>query len=288
MTLLLETLPVGAPALPDFTGQPLARARKILRNLGLQLGAVCYQDRGDHPEENLVLSQCPRAGEKIPPDGRVDITLSRKSLMDHLPGIMQTEDHRAGGLLKRYLWIILHMWTDFQALLSQLPDYFNPYRTPQAFLPWLAAGVGVELEPHWPLEKQRALVAKAAELYKWRGTRRGLISMIRVLTGIEVDIEEHRCPFASFVLDSNNTLGIQTILQGALRLEHCFTVRLPDVPEKYPDTTLAKIQDIIRTEKPAHTQYFMAFRQAKIDYAELPQFVLNLSTLGEGCLSSVN
>ena len=286
MAAAVATRTLESELVPDLAGMTLAQARKVLRQAGLEVGKIQFQDQAEWLEENRILAQIPKPGEIFPDPRRVDVTVFRRSLMHYLPGVMQKEDQRAGGLLKRYLAILQHLWTGFQDTLAQVPDCFNPYRTPGEFLPWLASGVGVELEADWPLEKQRALAAHAVELFQWRGTCRGLRQMIRVLAGIEVEVEEHHDPFGQFVLDGKTALGLKTMLQASPRLEHCFTVRLPEAQEKYPAGLLMKIHRIIQREKPAHTQYFLASREARIEYAQLLPWILGIVPLGEACVTA--
>ncbi|MDQ1374536.1 MAG: hypothetical protein QOJ09_1874, partial [Actinomycetota bacterium] len=56
------------------------------------------------------------------------------------------------------------------AVLDNLTAYFDPLLAPSDFLPWLAGWVGIALDENWPEARQRALVARAGELYRSRGT----------------------------------------------------------------------------------------------------------------------
>jgi phage tail-like protein len=74
--------------------------------------------------------------------------------------------------------------------LDCLDAYLDPWLTPPDFLPWLASWVGIELDETWPDTRRRAIVAAASGLHRDRGTRRGLIAYLRVLTGGEVELTE--------------------------------------------------------------------------------------------------
>ncbi|OKJ38996.1 MULTISPECIES: phage tail protein [unclassified Streptomyces] len=74
--------------------------------------------------------------------------------------------------------------------LDNLPAYFDPALAPADFLPWLASWVGADLDPEPPLELRRAVVARAVELHRWRGTRRGLIEQLRLCFGVHSDIRD--------------------------------------------------------------------------------------------------
>jgi len=74
--------------------------------------------------------------------------------------------------------------------LDNLNAYVDPELAPEDFLQWLGGWVGVALDESWPLERRRSLVAAATDLYRVRGTARGLAAHLRLLTGAEVEIEE--------------------------------------------------------------------------------------------------
>lgn len=76
------------------------------------------------------------------------------------------------------------------ATLDCLPDYFDPYLAPEDFLEWMASWVGIELEEGWPIERRRAVVATAVEMYRMRGTVGGLRANLQVLTGGRVEIAD--------------------------------------------------------------------------------------------------
>lgn len=62
--------------------------------------------------------------------------------------------------------------------------------TPRELLPWLASFVGLALDPRWPVEARRALVAEAAALFRARGTARALERVLELYLGFEVVILE--------------------------------------------------------------------------------------------------
>jgi phage tail-like protein len=74
--------------------------------------------------------------------------------------------------------------------LDNLPAYFDPALAPADFLPWLSSWVGADVDPAWPEELRRAVIARAVELHRWRGTRRGLIEQLRLCFGVHADIKD--------------------------------------------------------------------------------------------------
>ncbi|MFJ9608703.1 phage tail protein [Kitasatospora sp. NPDC101176] len=69
------------------------------------------------------------------------------------------------------------------ATLDNLPAYFQARLAPADFLDWLAGWVAVDTDPAWPEEVRRAVVGRALELHRWRGTRRGLQERLRLVLG---------------------------------------------------------------------------------------------------------
>lgn len=77
---------------------------------------------------------------------------------------------------------------DFNTLLS-LWAYLDPLTAPDAMLPFLSHWVGWELTPSLSLQKQRRLISRAMDLYRWRGTRRGLRQYLHLYTDLPLDEE---------------------------------------------------------------------------------------------------
>jgi phage tail-like protein len=81
------------------------------------------------------------------------------------------------------------------AVLADLDEYFDARRAPDRFVPYLARWVDLgplldqlaqEAGSEFPSGngRLRELVAAAAQLSKWRGTRRGLMTYLEVATGL--------------------------------------------------------------------------------------------------------
>jgi phage tail-like protein len=76
------------------------------------------------------------------------------------------------------------------ATLDSSHAYVDPRLAPLDFVEWLAEWVGVELDASWPEARQRALVARAADLFAWRGTVRGVSEVVAIYTGVVPEIIE--------------------------------------------------------------------------------------------------
>jgi phage tail-like protein len=100
-----------------------------------------------------------------------------------MPGIYHDDD-----FCQRFLAGLDEVMAPILCTLDNIDAYFDPLLAPDDFVAWLAVWVGLALDENWSLERQRALVAQAAELYRWRGTRRGLVAHVALYTGTEPEV----------------------------------------------------------------------------------------------------
>lgn len=63
----------------------------------------------------------------------------------------------------------------------------DPLTSPQKLLPFLAHWVAWQVDYTWDLQQQRRLIRHAVELYRWRGTRKGLRLYLYLYTGLPLD-----------------------------------------------------------------------------------------------------
>lgn len=109
----------------------------------------------------------------------------RSSYLEHLPGIYHDND-----FLARFLLIFESILGPMERMVGGISHYLDPDVAPPETLRWLASWLGIVLDPRWPEDRQRDLVRGATNLYRWRGTRRGLSTVLRLATGATPDITE--------------------------------------------------------------------------------------------------
>jgi phage tail-like protein len=173
--------------------------------------------------------------------------MKRTEIEHLLPGIFQ-RTIREGTPLFALLEVMEALPAPDEAVLDQLDAFFDPYRTPDAFVPFLASWVDLEwlllevpegftsLASPLPsgMGRLRELVAAAAFLAQWRGTAKGLIRFLETATGVQgFAIEEQ-------VLGSD----------GQIKPFH-IRVRAPQETAPYR----VMIERIIESEKPAYVTY---------------------------------
>src|SRR5262249_60829871 len=91
------------------------------------------------------------------------------------------------------------------------------------------AGAGGARSPakEWHEPKKRILFKRAIQLYKLRGTVRGLKLFLEIFTDVEPEIYENQWPFDGFQVGVIATASIDTVLIPPVDRAHCFTVSLP-------------------------------------------------------------
>ncbi len=185
---------------------------------------------GVQPEPTAVMKAVPPAVPRAHKPARRPLVLGEKSVYNHhLPDIYQDDD-----FLQRFLHIFEDIWEPLEQRQDHIEMYFDPRTCPVSFLPWLASWLGLSLNPHWPEIRQRRLLAQAMDLYRWRGTRYGLVRMIEVCTGITPVIIEN--PLEPFVFRIRITLPSDAS-SGAIDKE--------------------LIEELIKIHKPAHAGYIL-------------------------------
>nr|MDQ2999167.1 phage tail protein I [Chloroflexota bacterium] len=188
----------------------------------------------------------------------------RSSYWKFLPPFYEDADHNRdeserdvmNGLLRIFETIL----TPLDRTIDELPYYFDPRLAPMAMLPWLAFWVALVLDENWPEERRRMLISQAAELYRWRGTRKGMRDYIRIYTDIEpIIIEPERTRQRTEVPRMFNVPDMSHVDRALVALierplaAHVFRVILVTPDDRRIDDY--RLRQIIEAEKPAHTGY---------------------------------
>lgn len=127
----------------------------------------------------------------------------------YLPAIYRQADADS-GFLERWLALFRAELGDLERLLELMPQRFEPARTPEQLLAWLAGWLAFDLPEHWRAADQRALLLRVHEIYRQRGTRRGLQQMVELYTGVRPQIVEDFQERRLWLLGQTSTLGFDT------------------------------------------------------------------------------
>ncbi|HZS38452.1 MAG TPA: phage tail protein I [Polyangia bacterium] len=243
--------------MPEVVGLPLRKAKFLIENAGLAVDAIVFQE--SYEERDTVLTQKPARGQMIYTGEKVTLGVSRESYVKWLPSIFQRNDLNGRNFLRDLLWIVQHLFTSVDEQLDVIHNFFDPYEAPEKFLPWLASWSAMVLEEDWPIAKKRRLIKKAIEMYRIRGTVKGIKLFISLFTGHEPDINENIWPFRGWRIGVTADIGIDSVVLPPVNLAHTFVVEMPVSYKDISPEAVIRIHEIIQMEKPANTQYYLRF-----------------------------
>ncbi len=175
--------------------------------------------------------------------------------MDFLPVLYREVD-----FISRFIKIFEQAFEPVIQSFNVMWANLDPLTAPQALLPFLAHWVAWPVDPRWDLDQQRRLIRRALELYRWRGTRKGLRLYLHLYTGLPLD--EHSPQEDNKHISITEGFGLGFVLGEAKLGEgavlgggqpYHFKVRLrPDCPNSLDEQLVRRI---IEQEKPAFSTY---------------------------------
>ncbi len=227
--------------------------------------------RESYEDQNVVLEQQPARGQMVYEGSRVTMWVARRGYMEHLPAIFRRSDALGRNVIRDICFIFEHMFGSIEEKLDVEHQYFDPHECPGDFLPWLASWTAMVVDMDWPEEKKRAVVKRGVNIYRSRGTMRGLALTLTLFTGVEPRIEENKWPFKGFRVGTEARVAFDSVILPPVELAHCFMITMP---MKFTDVTpemVIRIHQLIQMEKPAHTHYYLQFDADKGD-TELREF----------------
>lgn len=198
------------------------------------------------------------------PEIRVD---TPSSLLDYLPAIYR--ERFLGRYLSAFEKILLgrndeaqpeHL-NGLEETIDAIALYFDPNKTPQEFLSWLAGWAALSLRADLDVDKQREFIAQIIQRYRRRGTKDNLIRLLTIFTGITPTIDENARPSSA-----NAPVGSAYFFKVSIRMAS------PQPDEVNRQRAIAR--SIIEMEKPAHTSYELDMNFAGIrlgSYADRTQ-----------------
>ncbi len=117
--------------------------------------------------------------------GLIEGLPSPRPLIATMPGLYQDDP-----MVQAWLSALDEVLAPVFLTLDTFPAYLDPWLTPPDFVPWLAGWVGLVLDPAWPMGRRRAAIARAAELYRSRGTKDGVAAAVELATGVSPEVTE--------------------------------------------------------------------------------------------------
>jgi phage tail-like protein len=172
-----------------------------------------------------------------------------------LPTVYQEVDY-----IHRFIKIFEQAFDPVVNSFTSMWAHLDPLTAPQALLPFLAHWVDWSIDAQIDLTHQRRLIRRAVEIYRCRGTRKGLRFYLHLYTGLpldeHIDREEDKSisitePFGQGCLFGLAHVGEDAIIGGGK--PYHFDVRLRTQPNSAIDEQL--VRRIIDQEKPAFCSY---------------------------------
>jgi phage tail-like protein len=102
-----------------------------------------------------------------------------------LPGLFHDDDFS-----QRFTAALDDVLAPIFLTLDAIEAYVDPWLAPADFLTWLSEWMGIPIEEDLPEHQKRMLVARAATLYGWAGTARGVADLLEAYTGIRPEVED--------------------------------------------------------------------------------------------------
>ncbi len=164
----------------------------------------------------------------------------KRTYLEYLPAVYQ-EDEPSKLLLERYLSVFQTISRTIEEKIETSHLNLDPQTAPTEFLEWLSLWVGLHKKQYWSDDKWRILLSRSSYFFKKRGTREGLLEIMKLYTDEEPMIME---PFQwqCREKEQNPKIGIYSF---------CVLFTPKQIPNR---KDLRIIQEIIDFWKPAHTK----------------------------------
>ncbi|MEO8843634.1 MAG: phage tail protein [Kofleriaceae bacterium] len=272
--MVTEALNRRVVRVPDVSGKTLEKARILLEDGGLNKIVVLYRE--SYEDRDTVLDQRPARGQMVYETTEVTIWIARRGYLEHLPAIYRRSDAVGRNLVRDVCFVFEHMFDSVDTNLTDGWRFYDPHVAPPEFLQWLSHWTAFSVDLDWPEAQKRALVKRAVDLYRIRGTKRGLTLFLKLFTGHEPDIQENTWPFKGFRVEGEGAeqgarIALDSVVLPPVELAHCFVVTMPIKFEDITPELVIRIHQIIQLEKPAHTNYYLQFSEEEGD-VELREF----------------
>lgn len=257
--------------LDAFIDAAIDAGDEMLRTMVGQLDALAWSSRVVNSNDALLRASTGRylwlriefiGNEQSSPLMRsVRLDFPRTSYLRYLPAVYQ-EDARSRDFLERFLSLFETFFGGLERQIDHIARYFDPAAatTSGEYMRWLSSWLAIAADKSWTEETLRALVLRAPELYRKRGTREGLEEMIEIFTGDRPLIIEHfqrRCAQdEGAARDPRDEAAMRETESLMTRLygddPYCFCVLLKpfQVETEEQRKTIRRLLD---AEKPAHT-----------------------------------
>ena len=185
----------------------------------------------------------------------------------YLPAVYR-RDETSASFLDRFLANLEGTYTEIEGLIAEAQVLFDVRTLRDEFLPWLAGWFGTTLDPAYDENRRRLFLAHAVQLFRERGTPRGVARLVR----LAIDPCPTEALFAPEAVDCDvGAISARCAAAGVVRTgvriteayrsptapsPHHFTVLVPVDPAQAPtaqEQRLALVRRVVEAARPAHT-----------------------------------
>ena len=199
----------------------------------------------------------------------------RFDLWSMLPKHNRREDQT--GDLWRFIACLQEVTDLLLAEVDRFPEVFDIERAPEAFVDLILADLGNPFPFDLDELGKRRLASVLVEMYRQKGTARGIINAVRFFLGVEIQAVTAYAGEALVLGESE--LGVDWILGPSSRFAlYAFDV-IVDVP--LTDAQRSQLRAIVEYLKPAHTHFVTLVEPAPpafIDHWELGVSEIGVTT----------
>jgi phage tail-like protein len=199
-----------------FLGRMLCIFEKMLTGLDAQaVGAsatIAYATNNKIQLTNITDAAKFRAGDIINIEGTAEWVI-----IDYILGTeIFLETNLTGSYDKGN--ICNNKYADFEKTIDELNQIFNPWKTNEAFLPWLASWVALTLQKDWSEYQKRKLISEIVSIYQERGLKKGLHTYLDIYASTEarprISIDDGDAIFRATFLD-DGTAVLHTVAHSS-------------------------------------------------------------------------
>jgi phage tail-like protein len=171
--------------------------------------------------------------------------------------------YREIDFVGRFLSVMEQAFDPDVQILNNLWAYFDPLTAPQSTLPFLAHWVGWHLPTYLNLSQQRYLIRHALEIYRWRGTKRGLRLYLHLATGLPLETHGSESQRAIAITEAFHQgfvvgeakAGEDAILGGGRPFHFTVHLRSSHLVSQPVLIDESLVRAVIEQEKPAFSTY---------------------------------
>ncbi|HET8775149.1 MAG TPA: phage tail protein [Thermoanaerobaculia bacterium] len=127
----------------------------------------------------ITLTAAP--GARLPDLTSLSVLYPGRTLMEHLPSIYQRAEAQPGSFLRSLVGVLETTTQELDGRIASMAANIHPSTAPDDWLDFVARWLGLPWDDALTFEQKQAIVLRAPELARGRGTRAGLEALLESL-----------------------------------------------------------------------------------------------------------